>query len=452
MSQFTNQIEARQTNLLPTIALLPWGDLIEDFLDTIGISFEAFCNEMTGGWLFGYIEALKLTGVNTIVFCISARVQQVTRYTHKPTGAIICVLPAPNIHTQVRRATLNPDGWRLEETLQVVTPIRHLFLTALKDIAPYLATPIRTLAQLLRREGCQAILCQEYEYARFDVCVLLGKLLNIPVFASFQGGNFQVSRLEAPLRPFTLKACAGLIVASQTERDRLQTLYGLPASKIAPIFNPLDLHLWYADRTDPDTLTQRQQTRAELGITPKALVVVNHGRIEIYRKGLDILLEAWQQICRDLPHQNLILLLIGTGSDANTLAQQITDLNLTNVVWVNEYILDRAVMRRYLLAADLYTLPSRHEGFPVAPIEAMACGLSIVATDSSGVPDILVDGERSGGLMVPRGNPNALAAAIRSLLEDATWRIALGQFAQQRAATAFSLKSVGQQLRQALNT
>jgi hypothetical protein len=41
---------------LPTIALLPWGDLIEDFLDTIGVSFEAFCNEMTGGWLFGYIR------------------------------------------------------------------------------------------------------------------------------------------------------------------------------------------------------------------------------------------------------------------------------------------------------------------------------------------------------------------------------------------------------------
>ena len=434
---------------LTTIALLPWGDLIEDFLDTIGISFEAFCNEMTGGWLFNYIEALKLSGVSTIVFCISARVQQATRYTHKPTGATICVLPAPNIHTQVRRAMLNLDSWRLEETFQVVTPIRQLFLTALKDIAPYLANPIGILAKALRREGCQAILCQEYEYARFDLCVLLGKLLNIPVFASFQGGDFQLSRLEAPLRPFTLKACAGLIVASQTERDRIQTCYGLPASKIAPIFNPLDLHLWHVDRADPITVMQRQQTRSELGISSEALVVVNHGRMEIHRKGLDTLLEAWQQICRDRSHCHLVLLLIGTGSDADALAQRIASLELSNIVWVNEYILDRAVMRRYLLAADLYTLPSRHEGFPVAPIEAMACGLPIVATDVSGIPDILADGEQSGGLMVLRENPNALAAAIEVLLDDATWRIALGKLAQQRAA-AFSLKSVGQQLRQTL--
>lgn len=98
------------------------------------------------------------------------------------------MLPVPNIHTQVRRAMLNPDSWRLEETLQVVTPIRHLFLTVLKDIAPYLATPIRTLAQLLRREGCQAILCQEYEYARFDICVLLGKLLKHTCACQLSGG------------------------------------------------------------------------------------------------------------------------------------------------------------------------------------------------------------------------------------------------------------------------
>jgi starch synthase len=435
----------------PTIALLPWGDLIEDFLDTIGISFEAFCNEMTGGWLFGYVEALKLVGTNTIVFCISARVQQMTRYAHKPTGATICVLPAPNIHTQVRRLMLNPYSSQLEETFQVGTPFRQFFVAVLRDTAPYLANPIRILAQVIRHEGCQAILCQEYEYARFDICVLLGKLLNIPVFASFQGGNFQLSRLEAPLRPFTLKACAGLIVASQTERDRLQTRYGLPASKIAPIFNPLDLSLWHADRTDLATLTQRQQTRAELGIPPEALVVVNHGRMEIHRKGLDILLEAWQQICRDRPHYHLVLLLIGTGSDADALAQRIAELCLSNIVWVNEYILDRAVMRRYLLAADLYTLPSRHEGFPVAPIEAMACGLPIVATDAPGIPDILVEGERSGGLMVARDDPNALAEAIDCLLDNATWRSALGKLAQQRVAAAFSLKSVGQQLRQTLN-
>jgi hypothetical protein len=52
----------------PTIALLPFGDLIEDFLDTIGISFEVFCNEFLGSWMFGYVDALKLVGVRTVLF------------------------------------------------------------------------------------------------------------------------------------------------------------------------------------------------------------------------------------------------------------------------------------------------------------------------------------------------------------------------------------------------
>ncbi|MDQ1387939.1 MAG: hypothetical protein QOF56_1393, partial [Acidobacteriaceae bacterium] len=45
------------------IAILPWGDFIEDFLDAIGVSLEEFSSKMTGGWLFGYVEALRLQGI-----------------------------------------------------------------------------------------------------------------------------------------------------------------------------------------------------------------------------------------------------------------------------------------------------------------------------------------------------------------------------------------------------
>lgn len=201
--------------LQPAIALLHWGDLIEDFLDTISVSFEAFCEEMTGGWMFGYIEALKLVGVRTVLFCISNRVTETRRYIHKPTGATICVLPAPKIYHIARRRIPNPYGWTLKEAFgEDVRGVRRIMLGMLKDLSPYLATPLVRLARELRREGCQAILCQEYEYARFDACILLGQLMRLPVFATFQGGDFQLSRLERPLRPLTLQATAGLIVPS----------------------------------------------------------------------------------------------------------------------------------------------------------------------------------------------------------------------------------------------
>ena len=70
-----------------TIALVPWGDVIEDFLDEIGVSLDEFSSKMTGGWLFGYIEALRLQGIETVVFCFSGRVTSTVRTVHEPTGA-----------------------------------------------------------------------------------------------------------------------------------------------------------------------------------------------------------------------------------------------------------------------------------------------------------------------------------------------------------------------------
>lgn len=423
----------------PTIALLHWGDVIEDFLDSIGVSFEAFCNEMTGGWMFGYIDALRLAGVRTVLFCISARVTASMRYTHKPTGATICVLPAAKIYHVARRRIPNPYGWTLEEAFGDVHGVRRSLLAILKDIAPYLATPLSELARGLRREGCQAILCQEYEYARFDACVLLGQLMRLPVFATFQGGDFQLSRLERPLRPLTVRACAGLIVATSTEVDRVQASYSIPSTKLARIFNPIDVANWRA--------MERSEARLALGIPLDAAIVVYHGRIEIHRKGLDILMDAWVQILRDRPQRNLLLLLVGTGSDAKKLRDRIATMQLQGVLWVDEYVRDRTAIRRYLSAADVYTLPSRHEGFPVAPLEAMACDLPIVAADAPGVPDILENGEASGGLVVPRNNAAALALALGRFLDDEAWRREIGKHARQRVEDCFSLAAVGKQLR-----
>jgi starch synthase len=283
------------------------------------------------------------------------------------------------------------------------------------------------------------MLCQEYEYARFDACVLLGQLMRLPVYATFQGGDFQLSRLERPLRPLALRTCAGLIVATQTEVQRVQAQYGIPSTKLAGIFNPMDVANWHA--------MDRSEARAALGIPLNAQVVVNHGRIDLHRKGLDVLMEAWERVCRDRPDRNLQLLLVGTGNDASKLRDRITTMQLQGIMWVDEYVRDRTAIRRYLSAADVYTLPSRHEGFPVAPIEAMACGLPIVAADAPGVPDILEGGEDSGGLVVPRGDAVALASALGRVLDNEAWSRELGKRARHRAEECFSLEAIGKQLR-----
>ena len=432
----------------PTIALLHCYDLIDDFLNSIHLSFETFCQEFVGSWMFGYINALKKAGVRTVLFCISERVIEPERYRHIPTGATICVLPANQTYRTFRairnralRTYNAEEGQTFKDMLDNDT--RYSLLTKLKDIVKsagsYLSTPLGLLAHELKQENCQVILCQEYEFARFDACVLLGKWIGIPVFATFQGGNETQSFLEYPLRHLAFGFCTGAIIATQTEIERVRKDYKLPDAKIARIFNPIDITVW--QRCD------RTLARESIGIPSDACVVVWHGRVEIERKGLDILLDAWEQVCCDRPHQELRLLLIGTGSDASKLHQQLTSKPLPGVMWIDEFIHDRTRVQQYLSAADVYVMSSRQEGFPVAPIEAMACSLPIVATNALGIPDILEHGETSGGLVVPCNHPSALANAISRVLDNPDWAQKLGRRARLRVEQKFASEAVGQQLR-----
>jgi len=426
----------------PAIALLPWGNVLEDFLDTIGVSLEAFCNEFTGSWMFGYVEALQQVGVRTVLICISCRVTEPSHFTHAPTGATVCVLPAPRIYRLLRRKMLNPYGRTVTQmfgepsrTRVVLVPLLGL----LKDVVLYLTTPLRLVAHELRREGCKAILCQEYEYPRFDGCVLLGRLLGLPVFATFQGGDYQRSHIERYLRPHTLRASAGLIIGTQTESQRVRARYGIPPGKLARIFNPIDLAIWSG--------VDRNKARDALGIPLDARVVVWHGRVSMQQKGLDVLLEAWEQVCRLRGDRDLRLLLVGTGKDAERVRERIASMRLAAVFWVNEFVHDRSAIRRYLSAGDVYAFPSRYEGFPVSLIEAMACGLPVVAADANGVTDILEGEEASGGIVVPRNDPDKLARALGRVLDDPAWSTELGKRARHRVEAHFSLEAIGEQLR-----
>src|SRR6266508_1136195 len=215
--------------------------------------------------------------------------------------------------------------------------------------------------------------------------------------------------------------------------------YGVPLRKIARIFNPLDVQSWRG--------TDRIQSRAALGLPADAGVVVCHGRIDMHRKGIDVLLDAWSRICAERPGRDLRLVLVGTGPDAEALRARLSSSSPRGVVWIDRYVNDRGFVERVLSAADVYALASRHEGFPVAPLEAMSCSRPVVAADAPGIPDILERGEESGGLVVPRGDPVALSRALGRVLDDPALAQELGRRARRRAESHFSLEVVGGQLK-----
>jgi hypothetical protein len=101
----------------PVVAVLPWGDVWEDFFDTIGIPIEEFFTGMGGGgWLLGYVEALERFGIRTVLVVWSREARRPHRRVHAPTGTAVWVLPPGRMHRAARRLRrhakfLRIPGW-----------------------------------------------------------------------------------------------------------------------------------------------------------------------------------------------------------------------------------------------------------------------------------------------------------------------------------------------------
>lgn len=204
-----------------------------------------------------------------------------------------------------------------------------------------------------------------------------------------------------------------------TERDRLRWQHALnPRAQLITIPNPLPFDI-------------QDQASASLSHAKLVLAV---GRL-VPAKGFDVLLRAWQQVVSH--HPDWKLRIVGDGESRHALEALRDQLGIAASVELPGATSDVLVHYR---AASLFCLSSHYEGFGLVIIEAMACGVPVIATDCpTGPREILENG--AAGVLVPPDDPAALADAISQLIENPAQR-ALLAIEGRRVAARYPISMV----------
>ena len=226
-----------------------------------------------------------------------------------------------------------------------------------------------------------------------------------------------------------------VVAATEHERQLLRQLYRVPGERVAVI--PLGVDL---DRFQPGG---RAEARAALGLSTDERLVLAVGRIEPL-KGLDILIRALAEMTE---RQHVKLLIAGGDDRADReiarLKAVAAEVGVADRVrFVGAVPHERLPL--YYRAADAVAMPSFYESFGLVAVEAMACGVPVVASRVGGLTSTIADGRT--GYLIPWRCPGPFAEKLDLLLGNQGLRDALGANAVQRMQ-AYSWRAVAASLR-----
>ncbi|MGK2940203.1 MAG: glycosyltransferase [Immundisolibacter sp.] len=280
------------------------------------------------------------------------------------------------------------------------------------------------LLRRLRRQGGFDLIDAHFGYPDGYAASLLGRWLGVPVTVTLRGSESRQARTPA-LRRRLAATVAGVdrIIAVSDSLRQLALELGVSPTRVEVIGNGVDA-VRFAPRP-------RLQARAALGIAPDSPVLVSVGTL-VERKGFHrviALLPALRQ-----SHPGLIYLVVGGGGPegdmSGELRTQVAALGLEDAVqFLGPLAPDELSLP--LSAADVFVLASRNEGWANVLLEAMACGLPVVATDVGGNAEVVC--RQDLGCIVPFGDAAMLQQALVQALGTDWDRPAIRRHAEDHA-------------------
>jgi glycosyltransferase involved in cell wall biosynthesis len=332
-------------------------------------------------------------------------------------GAITNVRPEAEVFVRLQRQGIAMTVMTQADSIYV--PQLHAAGVEVIDFEPRWRLDPRAVVRLrreLRRGGYAIVHLFNNKAITNGIAAALGLPVKVVTYRG-QTGNIKRHDPAAYLTHLNPRVDCVVCVAEAVRRDLIAN--GLPASKAVTIYKGHD-PAWY--QLVPADLSG-------LGLRPGALRVglVANARP---RKGVPVFLAALALLPPDV---RCDALLVGAGMEAfQPAAGELPDHVRVHVLG---YRKDAAEL---IAACDVSVLPAlRREGLPKTTIEAMACGVAPVVTDTGGNAELVADGE--SGLVVPPGDAAALAAALTRLAREPATRQRFALAARARIASHFHI-------------
>ena len=221
------------------------------------------------------------------------------------------------------------------------------------------------------------------------------------------------------------------LVQNPEDLDTLGRL-GVPPAKLVLLGNGVDLR-----RFRPVPPPAAAPARRALGVVDGQVVVGMVGRL-VWQKGFRDLFAAADLLRRRRPEVRVVVVGPRDPDKADGLGE--ADLAAARALGNVTFLGERRDVEALYPGFDLFVLPSYREGFPRSAMEASACGVPVIATDIRGCREVVDPGVT--GLLVPPGQPEALAEAVDQLAGDPARRRAMGRAARQRAEAEFDDRRV----------
>lgn len=234
----------------------------------------------------------------------------------------------------------------------------------------------------------------------------LARRLRIPYVVKVHGSDLNV-QASYPLRRRQIRSAlrgAGAVVAVSRALAEKAVAIGAAPDRVHVIYNGVD-----SDRFFPGP---RNEARARLGLSSQGPLLLYVGNLKSSKGCLD-LLEAFPALLAEQPLARLVY--VGAGSCRDALLERAAALGCSDSVSLAGPVA-HAALGDWFRAADLLCLPSHNEGVPNVILEAMACGVPVVATRVGGIPEVVP--EFAGVLVPPRESASLSMALVEAAARE----------------------------------